>query len=151
MKKFDFEEYKKQISIFGKKYIKTVLTKAKKITVDVLMEYRGKLETKEGEVILKLDDYLAFDGKNYWVISAVSVANNKEIIISKELETGWVYLKSKTAIDALEMNDNFETITQGGEKLIGKNGDYLVFNGFSFWPCGKVEFERDYKLILNFQ
>lgn len=94
---------------------------------------------------MKVGDYLATDmsESEFWLISEISVKNNKEIAGT---ENGWLLLKSKSTIRAVQMDQLFEVFIHD-ESQIGKKGDYLAHNGYAFWAVDREIFERDYDKV----
>lgn len=142
-----YDNYRTEIQQKGRRYIKTAITYAQVITKDVYTQNNGVIKTLEGEVKLTIGDYIAKDeNSNLWIISARSIQENKKKISNVDRD-GWAQYKNTKSVLALKMDKKFEVMLENNDTIHGSKGDYLVYNGYTYWPVKEEIFMNDYSPI----
>jgi hypothetical protein len=124
-----------------KEYQRTIPTKARRLTEEDYVLYKGLIETLEGSQPFSPGDYLGQDAKGEWPIKQTTI-EEKYIQVAPEDNEGFaLYIRPGRRL-AAQMPEPF-TI----EGMHGKAGDYLVLGGEGGWPVDREIFEQTYTLF----
>jgi hypothetical protein len=123
-----------------KEYQRTAPTRARKLTEEDYLSFKGFMQTLEGLQPFSPGDYLAQDAKGEWPIKQTTIEKYYIQVAPEDNEGFALYMRPGTRL-AAQMPEPF-TI----KGMQGKAGDYLVLGGEGGWPVDCELFEQAYSL-----